>query len=74
MEQETHRFRAVSDKGEEFLVIEYENITAHKDLSGRTSTTRGLKRFALSDGSTVIQLDPETFKILQTDKRIRKIR
>jgi hypothetical protein len=74
MEQETNRFRAVAKDGEEFVVHEYQNITEHMDLSGKTSITRRLKRLALSDGSTVIQIDPETFKILQTDKLIRKVR
>jgi hypothetical protein len=74
MERETRRFEAVSDAGEEFTVIEYQRIHEHRDLSGKTSVTRGLKRLVLSDGSTVVQIDPETFKILQTDKLIRKVR
>ena len=73
MEQETRRFRARSDDGREFIVIEYEQLHEHRDLSGQTSFTRGLKRLVLSDGSTVVQIDPETFKILQTDVVIRKI-
>jgi hypothetical protein len=74
MEQETRRFRAVSDDGEEFVVIEYQRIIEHKLLSGATSVTKGLKRLALSDGSSVNQIDPETFKVVQTDQLIRKIR
>ncbi len=74
MEQETRRFKAVSDNGAEFTVIEYERLHEHRELSGQTSFTRGLKRLVLSDGSTVVQIDPETFKILRTNEVIRKVR
>jgi hypothetical protein len=74
MEQETGRFRAVSDDGEEFVVIEYQRIHEHKDLNGKISITKGLKRLALNDGSGVNRIDPDTFKIVQTDQIIRKIR
>jgi hypothetical protein len=73
MEQETGRFRAISDDGQEFVVIEYQPIRETRTLSG-TSITKGLKRLVLSDGSSVNQIDPETFKIVQTDQIIRKIR
>jgi hypothetical protein len=73
MEQETGRFRAISDDGQEFVVIEYQPICETRTLSG-TSITKGLKRLVLSDGSSVNQIDPETFKIVQTHQIIRKIR
>ena len=73
MEQESRRFKARSDRGKEFTVIEYQSIHEHKDLSGKISTTKGLGRFALNDGSTVVQIDSETFKIIQTDEIIRKV-
>jgi hypothetical protein len=61
MERETNRFLAVSDDGEEFVVIEYQHIIERKLLSGEISVTKGRKRLALSNGLRVNQIDPETF-------------
>ena len=72
MERKTNSFRAVSDGGEEFIVIEYRRFARDRDLSG-TSTRQGLPVFRLSDGSPVNRIDPETYKIVQTDQIIRKI-
>ena len=73
MEQETDRFKAVSDDGEEFTVIVYRTVTEERHLTGG-STRLGLPRLALADGSTVTPGDdPETFKIVQTHKIIRKV-
>jgi hypothetical protein len=73
MEQEIGRFRAVSDDGEEFVVIEYQRIHENRFLDGKRSITKGRKRLALSDGSRVNQIDPETFKIVESNQVIRKI-
>ena len=73
MEREIRRFQAASDDGDVFTVIEYQNFIERRLLSGDTSITKGLKRLVLSDGSRVNQIDPETFKIVQTDQIIRKI-
>jgi hypothetical protein len=75
MERETRRFRAVSnDGGAEFTVIEYRSVTEYRDLSDDTSIGQRHPRFALTDGSSVNQIDPETFKIVRTDQIIRKVR
>ena len=72
MERETGRFRAVSDDGEGFIVIECQRIIETRTFTG-TLITKGLKRFRLSDGSSVNRLDPETFQIVQTQQIIRKV-
>ena len=53
MEKETDRFKAVDGIGEEFTVIEYREVREQRDLEGKISTTYGLPRLALDDGSAV---------------------
>ena len=74
MEKETDRFKAVDGIGEEFTVIEYREVREQRDLEGKISTTYGLPRLALDDGSAVTPIDDELFKIVQTKTIIRRVR
>lgn len=72
--EEIDRFVAISDDGQEFIVIELQTVTETSDLSGQMRTARGTKQLQLSDGSSVNYIDDETFKIVQRDEIIRRVR
>ena len=73
MEEEIDRFEAVSDDGEMFTVIVYQELRESRSLTG-SSWSKGLPRLFLSDGKAVNEVDPETFKIVETNQIIRKVR
>jgi hypothetical protein len=72
-EIETHRFRVRSDRGTEYIVIEYQEMISFAHLEDLGSEKPGLKRLATSDGSPVNYIDSKTFKIVSTDEIVRKI-
>jgi hypothetical protein len=76
LEQEIRRFRAKTDDGKVFVVVEYQESTEFQPIGGarrRIPTTTSLR---LSDGRdvTYVQDDPEAFKIVDTDEIIREVR
>jgi hypothetical protein len=72
MENLVDRFLAVDDDGKEYTVFEYREIIEDNKLEAG-GPRLGLPRFALDDGSAVTLCDAETFKIVLTDKIIRKV-
>ncbi len=76
MEKETGRFQAESDEGRVFTVVVIQEIIEDRRLTGHPSSTRlGLRELFLSDRSSAVnQIDPVTFKIVETDQIIRKVR
>jgi hypothetical protein len=73
-EVEINRFKAKSEDGKEYTIIEYQE---EHDVTSMPSEYRewlpGLKRLATSDGLAVNYIDSETFKIVSTDEIIRKV-
>ena len=70
--KEVDRFDAVSDEGDIYTVVVFQEFTEFRSLTGG-STVPGLQEFRLLDGSFVNQIDPETFQILDTEETIRKV-
>jgi hypothetical protein len=66
------RFDAVSDEGDIYTVVVFQEFTEFRSLIGG-STLPGLQEFRLLDGSFVNQINPETFQILDTDEILRKV-
>jgi hypothetical protein len=73
---ESRRFRARSDSGKEYVVIEYWEVISITPQLGFPSKKRTGRRWLRTlEGHPVNATDnPETFKIAGTDEIIRKIR
>lgn len=69
---EINRFKARSDSGSVYTVVEYQTIIHFEGLSSGGSM-KGTKSLVLSDGRHVNYIDENTFKIVATDEIIRKV-
>jgi hypothetical protein len=70
--EEVRRFEAQADDGEVYEIIEYVNIIS-TNIGGRTVSTKGTRFHELEDESAVNEIDASTFKIVATNKIVRKI-
>jgi len=67
------KFKAVDDEtGDVHRVFVYQNFIEHKTKGG-TQDVPGQKRFATSTGLSLNRIDRETFEIVQTGQRLRKL-
>ena len=74
MEREIDRFRAKSDEGHTYVVVIYQEFHRVEEVGSPTASwVPGMKRLALSDGSPLNRIDDNTFKIVFTNKIIRKV-
>ncbi|RWC61071.1 hypothetical protein [Mesorhizobium sp.] len=71
---ENERINARSDGGTTHIVIETQNIIETRMLDGSVSRTKGLKSLRLQNGAAVNHIDDDTFKIVQTDEIIRRVK
>lgn len=71
---ETDRFVASGDSGIEYVIIEYQEIVSMAHQQDPSAEGSSLKRLVTSDGSPVIYIDAETFKIASTDEIVRRVR
>lgn len=71
-EKERSRCQAESDNGNTYTVIEFQEYREFRSLNGPDQIVPSLRRYALSDGRPVNQIDSETFQIVETDEIIRK--
>ena len=75
MEKETERFEAQDDEGHVYtLIILTEMIDTTSTDSGGRSEIGGRKRLVLDDGSTVTPLGGDEFRIVDSGKKLRRIR
>jgi hypothetical protein len=75
MRREVDRFHAVDDDGRTYTVIVYQDFHQQQSLSGPPKFVPGSKDLRLSDGSYLSPTDdPDTFKIVETGKPIRRVR
>ena len=75
MKKEIERFRAISDDGTEHTVIRYRLDIWFTPVSGKRQLVRSVASFELyGDEREVGMVDSETFKIVETDQIIRKVR
>jgi hypothetical protein len=63
------RFTVTDDRGNEYTVVEYRNVTETRSLKWRSA---GPSWFGLSDGTPVGKIDDETFRIETSDTVLRK--
>ena len=73
-EVEIARFRARSDSGAEYVIVEYQHFYPASSPEYPGAEVRGQKRLLTSDGREVNYIDPETFRIVGTDEVIREVR
>ena len=69
---ETDRFTVKSDKGNEYIIIQYQEYISTSSSSG-FGEVEGLKSLATSTGLDVNYINPTTFKIVQTGGIAHKI-
>ena len=68
---DTESFECEDDEGVQYVVQTYYLITTHRGWD--TSKTKRGPFFDLRGGTKVNQINSETFEIVDSDKRIRKI-
>ena len=69
----TDEFRARDDQGVEYRVIRWQREIDTPRLQGRSSRL-GLPEYRLADGSALNFIAEDTFEVVVTGKRIRRIR
>ena len=72
MIREIDRFRAISDDGEMFTVIEYQTYAEFRS-SGEIKRVPAAKELRLTDARHVNYIDPKTFKIVESGQIIQKV-
>lgn len=73
MREEIARHECEDDDGSRYTVIEYQNYTRSRPISGPAQNIPTTKELFLSDGRAVTWIDDDTFEIVATDEIIRKI-
>ena len=75
MEKEINRFKAKSDKGKGYIIIEYQQYENTGTFDKPNDITATTTRFLTSDGEIVNKIpNTETFQILLTNEIVRKVR
>ena len=73
MREEIARHECEDDNLSEYTVIEYQNFTTFRPISGPAQRVPTTKMLMLLDGRAVNWIDDNTFQIVETDQIIRKI-
>jgi hypothetical protein len=73
-EVETERFLVKTDTGKEYIIIQYQEYISVDSLNDPHAEIKGLKRLATSTGLHVNYINPETFKVVETNEIVRKVR
>jgi hypothetical protein len=71
--RETDRFDCEDDRGGEYVVVELQHYSIWEPLSGPRQEKPTVKEYRLLDGRDVEIVGEGTFRIIATDKVIRKI-
>jgi hypothetical protein len=69
----TDQFRARDDRGVEYHVVCWKREIDTSTYQGRSSTL-GLTEYRLADGRVLNRVDEDTFDIVATGRRVRRIR
>jgi hypothetical protein len=73
-EREINRFRAKSEDGREYIIIEFPKKTETKQWQSESKErTSGSKNLYTSTGLHVEYIDSRTFKIIETGEIVRKV-
>jgi hypothetical protein len=74
MEHQIDRFNARAEDGRLFSVVIYQEFVDGTAIGDEAKKwIPGMKRIALSDGSSVNFVDQNTFRIVQTGEIIRRV-
>jgi hypothetical protein len=62
-----------TDDGQQVIVIEWQTIITTSLISGPRTRVPMTRSFTLANGSSVNQIDDNTFQVVQTDQMLRKV-
>jgi hypothetical protein len=71
---ETDRFAVKTENGKEYMLIEFQDFISTPPSFGPQGEFKGLKRLVTTTGLSVVDFDPEKYKILETNEVIRRPR
>ncbi|ESW95250.1 hypothetical protein X768_32825 [Mesorhizobium sp. LSJC265A00] len=57
-----------------YTLIEYQNVVEKRMLDGSTVSAKGSLSLFLSNGHSVNYIDDDTFKVVETDEIIRRVK
>ena len=72
-EQLSKEIRTRAEDGREVVVYEYVTVTHTTFHNAPPQVSKGTRRYALRDGSSVNRVDKDTFEVVQTGETLRKI-
>jgi len=72
-EVEIDRFRARTESGTEYTIIEYQTYISSQTFGNPNSEVLGLKKLVTTTGLCVNYINPHTFKIASTGEILRKV-
>ena len=72
-EVETGRFLVKTDEGKEYIVIQYQEFIPTSSFDNPNAEVEGLRRLATSTDLHVNYIDPNTFKVVETNEIVRKV-
>jgi hypothetical protein len=72
-EVEIARFKARSEEGREYTIIEYQDYIMDRKAAELTANIQGFKRLTTSQGWHVHAIDANTFKIYETGDVVKRV-
>lgn len=72
-EIEIDRFLVKTDSGKEYVIVQYQEYISARSFNDPHGEVAGLKRLSTSTGLHVNYIDPQTFKVVETDEIVRKV-
>lgn len=70
---EVERFQVISDDGNVYTIIEYQEYILVNSLDNPNGEIKGLKSLITTTGYDVNYIDPVTFNIVITNEVVRKV-
>jgi hypothetical protein len=67
--RQINQFKAMDEHGNDYTVVEYQNVTQTRSLKWRSA---GPSWLGLADGTPVAKIDDETFRIETSDTVLRR--
>lgn len=67
------RIECLGSDGQTYVVIRQVNMIEFRSLSGEVSRQPGMQQFRLSTGGSVNWINDDTFEIVQTDMRLKRL-
>lgn len=70
---EIERQQVISDAGNEYTIIEYQEYISVNSFDNTNNEIKGLKSLITTTGYSVNYINPDTFKIVNTNEIVRKV-